>query len=128
MNLGELTEEAVRAARVAGELIQSYRDRDVKVEHKAGGDTLASQVVTEVDEKAQAEILKILKPTCAAHDLALLTEEHEDDRGRLKRISSGASTPWTERFRLCRACRGIRCRSPWSPKMDPHKLASCTTP
>ena len=53
MNLEELTRLAVQAALEAGELIRFYRDREVEVLHKEGGDTYASQVVTEVDRKAQ---------------------------------------------------------------------------
>ena len=52
MDLGELTKLAIKAAVEAGELIRSYHDREVEVLHKKGGDTYASQVVTEVDRKA----------------------------------------------------------------------------
>lgn len=47
-----------------------------------GGESLASQVVTEVDELSQPIILKHLQPACAAYDLALLTEGQADDGGR----------------------------------------------
>ena len=80
--LSELANLASSAAVEAGALIASYREREVKVLHKAAGDTLASQVVTEVDELSQALILKHLAPSMAAYDLALLTEESEDDGGR----------------------------------------------
>ncbi len=50
-----------------------------------GGGTYASQVVTEVDQKAQDAILQILEPTCLEFDLALLTEESEDDRSRFEK-------------------------------------------
>ena len=85
MNFSALTEQAVAAALAAGKLIQSYCDRDVEVLHKDGGDTLASQVVTEVDQKAQDLILEHLLPTCSAYDLALLTEESEDDGRRFEK-------------------------------------------
>ena len=42
-------------------------------------------MVTEVDQKAQDAILRILKPTCCEFDLALLTEESEDDRSRFEK-------------------------------------------
>jgi len=85
MNLKELTKQAVQAAREAGELIRSYQDREVEVLHKEGGDTYASQVVTEVDRKAQDSILRVLGPSCEEYDLAVLTEENEDDGIRFER-------------------------------------------
>ena len=85
MNLKELTKQAVQAAREAGELIRSYQDREVEVLHKEGGDTYASQVVTEVDRKAQDSILRVLGPSCEEYDLAVLTEENEDDGSRFER-------------------------------------------
>lgn len=85
MDLGELTKLAVKAAVEAGELIRSYQDREVEVLHKEGGDTYASQVVTEVDRKAQDAILRVLQPCCEALDLAVLTEESEDDRSRFEK-------------------------------------------
>ncbi|MBT7853343.1 MAG: inositol monophosphatase [Opitutae bacterium] len=85
MNLKELTTHAVQAAREAGELIRSYQDREVEVLHKEGGDTYASQVVTEVDRKAQDAILQILGPPCEEFDLAVLTEESEDDGSRFEK-------------------------------------------
>jgi fructose-1,6-bisphosphatase/inositol monophosphatase family enzyme len=85
MDLTELTKQAVQSAREAGELIRSYQDREVDVLHKEGGDTYASQVVTEVDRKAQDAILRILGTTCEEFDLAVLTEESEDDRRRFEK-------------------------------------------
>ena len=85
MDLPELTKQAVQSAREAGELIRSYQDREVDVLHKEGGDTYASQVVTEVDRKAQDAILRILGTTCEEFDLAVLTEESEDDRSRFEK-------------------------------------------
>ena len=84
MNFTELTEKAVKAASNAGQLIRSYRDKDVNVMQKEGGSTLASQVVTEVDRKSQDAILQVLLPTCDEFDIALLAEEDEADRGRLE--------------------------------------------
>lgn len=85
MNLGELTQHAIQAALDAGTLIRSYRDREVEVLHKEGGDTYASQVVTEVDRKAQDSILRILGPSCEEYEIALLTEESEDDGSRFEK-------------------------------------------
>ena len=85
MDLEALTREASQAALEAGEIIRSHQNREVEVLHKEGGDTYASQVVTEVDRKAQDAILQILGPTCEELDLAVLTEESEDDHGRLEK-------------------------------------------
>ena len=85
MDLKELTKHAVQAALDAGELIRSYQDREVEVLHKEGGDTYASQVVTEVDRKAQDAILQVLGPSCEEFDLAVLTEESEDDGSRFEK-------------------------------------------
>ena len=85
MDLTELTEQAVRAALHAGKVIRSYQDGEVEVFRKEGGDTYASQVVTEVDRKAQDAILQVLKPSCDEFDLAVLTEESEDDGGRFEK-------------------------------------------
>ena len=85
MNLKEVTKHAVQATLEAGELIRSYQDREVEVLHKEGGGTYASQVVTEVDRKAQDAILQILGPSCEEFDLAVLTEESEDDGSRFEK-------------------------------------------
>ncbi len=76
---------AAAAAQEAGALIAQHNGSEVAVQYKEGGESLASQVVTEVDELSQAIILKYLLPTCAAYDLALLTEEQPDDGSRLEK-------------------------------------------
>ncbi len=81
-DLRQLAECAATAAKEAGALIAGYDGREVPVQHKAGGDSLASQVLTEVDQQSQAIILKHLQLTCAAYDLALLTEEEAHDGSR----------------------------------------------
>ncbi len=85
LELEKLTELAVHAAREAGQIINSYSQKEVEVECKDGGHTYASRVVTEVDRRAQDIILSILHPTCGQSDLALLTEEHEDDHSRFEK-------------------------------------------
>jgi len=85
MDLTALTKQAVQAAREAGGIIRSYQDREIDVLHKEGGHTYASQVVTEVDRKAQDAILKVLESSCEECDLAVLTEESEDGGGRLEK-------------------------------------------
>lgn len=78
-DLRELCHLAIKAARAAGEIINAYRERDFDVEYKAVGDSAASQVVTEVDRKAQQAIIDILQPSCNKFDLALVAEETSDD-------------------------------------------------
>lgn len=85
MDLKELTKHAVKAALEAGGLIRSYQDLQVEVLHKEGGDTYASKVVTEVDRKAQDAILRVLGPSCEKFDIAVLTEENEDDGSRFEK-------------------------------------------
>jgi fructose-1,6-bisphosphatase/inositol monophosphatase family enzyme len=80
-NLISLAQYAISAARKAGIYIAETRPHEVQ--RKACGDNLASQVVTEVDRQSQDMILQILAPTLEIFDLALLTEESEDDLGRL---------------------------------------------
>jgi len=80
-----LCDRAILAAKQAGELIESYANKTVSIKHKQGGDSYASQVVTEVDLLSEAIIVKILKPTCERYDLGLLTEEGVDDKSRLEK-------------------------------------------
>ena len=85
LDLQSLAETAVAAARSAGRIISQYSDQEIEVEHKDGGHTYASQVVTEVDRKAQDAILETLNLSCDEHDFALLTEESEDDHSRFQK-------------------------------------------
>lgn len=76
-----LAELAISAATEAGQMIAGSRPH--QVQHKPGGETLASQVVTEVDRRSEAIILGILSPTLERFELGLLTEEQDDDHSRL---------------------------------------------
>ncbi len=78
-----LSQCAISAAYQAGQLIADYSQRTVAVTTKAGGASLAAQVVTEVDHLSQDIILRILSQTCEMFDLALLSEESPDDHQRL---------------------------------------------
>lgn len=78
-----LCQIAISAALQAGKIINEYTLSHVKVNTKKAGESLASQVVTEVDYLSQTAILKIIEPTCKQFDLALLTEETPDDKQRL---------------------------------------------
>ena len=85
LDLQSLAKTAVAAASSAGRIISQYSNQEIEVEHKDGGHTYASQVVTEVDRKAQDAILEILRPACDEYDFALLTEESEDDHSRFQK-------------------------------------------
>lgn len=80
-DLIQLCNVAIKAARKAGAHISETRPKEIR-QDKAG-DSLASQVLTEVDGHCQEMILATLEPTFAQHDLALLTEESPDDGSRL---------------------------------------------
>ena len=82
MNLIELTNIAIKAALTAGEIIQKHMNETMAVEKKEAGTSLASQVVTAVDLACEKAILSHLLPTCDRFDIALLSEETEDDHSR----------------------------------------------
>lgn len=82
LDLKKLFEIGKKAALEAGMYIQSQFDKHYVKQEKTGGDSLASQVVTEVDFKAQAIILSHLDQTITPYDLGLLTEESVDDQSR----------------------------------------------
>lgn len=81
--LKSLCQTATTAAVEAGEYIETQLDKHYDNTHKEGGHSLASQIVTAVDIKAQEIILKHLHDTMQSHDLGLLTEEAADDQSRL---------------------------------------------
>lgn len=85
MDFTHLKNIAVKAAFEAGEIIQQHINNDVVVNTKKGGENYASQVVTEVDKACETVILSHLLPTCAEFDIALLSEETEDDDSRFKK-------------------------------------------
>ena len=76
---------AIKAALSAGRIIQEYMNNDIAVEMKRGGTSYASQVVTEVDKACEKAILALLLPTCKAYNIALLSEETEDDGSRFEK-------------------------------------------
>ncbi len=82
-DLKTLSEQAITAAKAAGKYIQSQFEANYEKRRKVGGDSLASQVVTEVDLKAQEIILTHLEASIQAFDLGLLTEEATDDQSRM---------------------------------------------
>ena len=86
MDLIKLSNIAINAALSAGKIIQQYMDDDISVEiKKEGGANYASQVVTVVDKKSETAILTHLLPSCREYDIALLSEETEDDSSRFNK-------------------------------------------
>lgn len=75
-----LADIAAAAAAAAGRLIAG--SAPPPVERKAGGDSLASQVVTEIDRRSQALILDALESTRQRFGLGVLTEEAPDSGER----------------------------------------------
>ncbi len=82
LQLNELLQTAKTAAISAGEIMKSYQGGQIETQSKVGGENLASQVVTEVDLKAERAILAILNPTLKEYNIGLLTEETTDDSSR----------------------------------------------
>ncbi len=80
--LQRLLDVAIKAALAAGQIIQSYTPEHVIVDYKDVGTSVASQVVTEVDLRAQNAIIDVLKASCSTYNLALLSEETADDGQR----------------------------------------------
>jgi fructose-1,6-bisphosphatase/inositol monophosphatase family enzyme len=85
MDLLKLKNIAIKAALSAGKIIQQYMNEDVLIQQKEGGTSYASQIVTVVDKACEAAILSHIQPTCDEYDLALLSEETEDDGSRFER-------------------------------------------
>ncbi|MEL6135347.1 MAG: inositol monophosphatase family protein [Bacteroidota bacterium] len=82
MDLMLLADTAIQAALAAGSTIRQQMDEDLTVTHKTEEGSYAAQIVTAVDKASEAIILAHLSPTCSEHDLALLSEETEDDKSR----------------------------------------------
>lgn len=88
MNLNEgaleaLCDIAIEAAQRAAHYIRDAASSKVTVEYKPGANSLAAQIVTEVDRNSEQLIVDILAPTLSRYELALLSEEREDDGQRL---------------------------------------------
>ncbi|MFN6944277.1 MAG: 3'(2'),5'-bisphosphate nucleotidase CysQ [Cytophagaceae bacterium] len=83
--LAEINKLAIGAAQEAGLIIKEYAQKNLIIEKKAGGDTLASQVLTEVDGLCQEVILRKLWPSPQEYDFGLLTEEQEDEKSRFEK-------------------------------------------
>ena len=81
-NLQNLLSKAITASKKAGAHIKESLNKEVTVQKKDGGDSIASQVVTQIDFESQDIILSELKDTFEQYDLGLLTEEQQDDNSR----------------------------------------------
>jgi len=79
IDLANLSDAAVAAALKAGKLIASYAEKEVEVKTKATGESLTSQVVTEVDLQSQEIILKMLRKVTKIFNLGTLGEESPDN-------------------------------------------------
>jgi len=84
-DLQNLAEQAILAAVQAGKWVASAAPAQKITQFKPGGNTLASQVVTEVDLRSQQIILDTLSPSLERYHLGLLTEEGADDHSRFER-------------------------------------------
>ncbi|WP_430973042.1 3'(2'),5'-bisphosphate nucleotidase CysQ family protein [Sunxiuqinia rutila] len=80
-----LSKAAIHAAQQAGQLISSYSQQKMAVKNKGVGDSLASQVVTEVDLMAQEMILNSLAEITRKYDLGTLGEESPDNQERFEK-------------------------------------------
>lgn len=80
-----LCDNAEQAAKAAGEYIQSKCNKSYQSDRKQGGSSLAAQVVTEVDIKAQELVLSYLQASIKHYNLGLLAEESADDASRFEK-------------------------------------------
>jgi fructose-1,6-bisphosphatase/inositol monophosphatase family enzyme len=74
---------AADAAQAAGAFMMGVDRSALQLQYKDRRESLASQVVTEVDKHSQALILDYLQPTQERYGLGLCSEELEDDGSRL---------------------------------------------
>lgn len=84
-DLRSLCQTAAKAAQEAGEYIQSRFNQYYNRSRKEAANSLAAQVVTEVDIHAQEIILNHLQDSIQKFDLGLLTEEATDNQSRLEK-------------------------------------------
>ena len=83
-DLIDLGAGAIEAATRAGAYARSMVGKHGQTRAKEAGNTLASQVVTDVDLEAQRLILETLSTMTTAFDLGILTEESADDSSRFR--------------------------------------------
>ncbi len=84
-DLNILCELAKKAAKEAGIIISKASLSPVKLKKKAGGENLASCVVTEIDLASEKKILEILNESIQKYDLGILAEESTDNNSRFEK-------------------------------------------
>lgn len=87
MNLGpehlsQLRTLAEQTALAAGKLIQNADLKALNIQYKQGAQSLAAQVVTEVDKRSECLIYDKLKPSLERYDLAFLGEESSEENNK----------------------------------------------
>lgn len=82
MDMKLLCDIAIKAALAAGNIILNQLENDIEVNIKNKETNYSPQVVTAVDLACEKAILEILEPSLLDHDIAILSEEKEDDGGR----------------------------------------------
>jgi myo-inositol-1(or 4)-monophosphatase len=85
LDLIQLQDAAVHAARQAGAVILELKESYTPGRKKSGGTSPASQIVTDADLRSQACIVECLKPCMAEYKLGLLAEEATDDTSRFEK-------------------------------------------
>lgn len=83
--INELLRVAEQAATAAGQYIHQASSKAFKINKKTGAESLAAQVVTEVDLKSQQIIHDALSSSIKSYDLGWLGEESADDQSRLSK-------------------------------------------
>lgn len=82
LDLKYLLGVAKHAALKAGKIINGSLGKELNVQLKGEGFSLAASVVTEVDLLAQSAIFEVLKKSIERFDLGLLSEEQLDNKSR----------------------------------------------
>lgn len=82
LDLKYLLGVAKYAALKAGEIINASLGKELNINLKGEGLSLASSIVTEVDLRAQLAIFEVLEESIERFDLGLLSEEQFDNKSR----------------------------------------------
>lgn len=69
----------------AGEIIERRKTEGFQVNQKTAGDSVASQIVTEIDKEVENYILSDLNARTDMYDFGVLTEEQVDDGSRFEK-------------------------------------------
>lgn len=85
MDFLALCKIAIEAALSAGKIIQQFKTEDIVTTTKKAGESIYSQVVTNIDIKCEKTILSHLLPSCMNFNLGILSEELPDNGSRFKK-------------------------------------------